>query len=287
MCHQGEVSLYVMRYGAEVEIGADEFPDFYMVSVPLAGHGVVVVDRQEALSAPNVVSPRQQFWMHKSAERTTLVVRIERRAVEKALHELLGEPPDSLVRFTAPIETRNNQARQWLTLVRAMAGPANDGLLARSPLAAGHFEQLVVHGLLGFQPHSWSAALDQQTRDRYEPPQCLRRAMSYCQEHAEQPISVGDLASVAGVSVRTLQEHFRVHAQTTPLGYLRQVRLERVRRDLIAAARCGEPVTVTDVALRWGFVHLSRFAALYRDAFGHLPSESLSIERGARSTFCG
>jgi AraC-like DNA-binding protein len=34
-------------------------------------------------------------------------------------------------------------------------------------------------------------------------------------------------------------------------------------------------VTVTEVATRWGFVSLSRFAATYRDAYGVLPSYTL------------
>jgi len=111
--------------------------------------------------------------------------------------------------------------------------------------------------------------------------------MNYCHEHASQPISVSDIAGAARVSVRTLQDMFRTHAQTTPLGYLRRIRLNRAHHDLLAAAENGGQATVTDVALRWGFVHLSRFAQLYRDTYGHLPSEALSTRRGAKSTFSG
>lgn len=286
VCHQGQVSLYSVAYGADAQVGPDELPDdFYMVTVPLAGDSLVMVGRDEALTAPSVISPGQQFLMRKTPQTDTLVVRIGRAVVDKAVRDVLGEEPSTPVRFAGVVEARSAQAQQWLALARACVGTDGGGLLARSPLAAGHFEQLLVHGLLGFQPHNRSEALTGPLRP--VTPMAVRRAMSFCEEHADQPISIRDIAAAARVSARTLQDHFRTHAQTTPLGYLRRVRLERAHRDLLAAAESGAQVTVTDIALRWGFVHLSRFAQLYRDAFGHLPSESLSAERGTRSAFSG
>jgi AraC-like DNA-binding protein len=42
----------------------------------------------------------------------------------------------------------------------------------------------------------------------------------------------------------------------------------------LRAARPGE-VTVAEVAAKWGFWHLGRFASTYRATFGELPSQSL------------
>jgi AraC-like DNA-binding protein len=49
------------------------------------------------------------------------------------------------------------------------------------------------------------------------------------------------------------------------------VRLEAVRKELRALERDDEG-TVSSVAHNWGFVHLGRFAAQYRDRFGEPPS---------------
>ncbi|WP_431934031.1 helix-turn-helix domain-containing protein [Nonomuraea jabiensis] len=40
-------------------------------------------------------------------------------------------------------------------------------------------------------------------------------------------------------------------------------------------AETGSETTVTEVALRWGFTHLSRFASFYRETYGHAPSVTL------------
>ena len=75
------------------------------------------------------------------------------------------------------------------------------------------------------------------------------------------------------MSVRSLQESFRRSLDTTPMAYLRHLRLEKVRDELMAAA--PGTVSVTDVAARWGFVHLGRFAAAYRSEFAERPSDTM------------
>ena len=69
-----------------------------------------------------------------------------------------------------------------------------------------------------------------------------------------------------------MQLAFRRHLDTTPLGYLRRVRLDYAHRQLAAADPRYESVTA--VAYRWGFSS-SRFAAYYRQAYGVLPSQTL------------
>jgi transcriptional regulator GlxA family with amidase domain len=84
---------------------------------------------------------------------------------------------------------------------------------------------------------------------------------------------VAELAEIAGMSVRSLQEGFRRHVGCAPMAYLQQVRLLRAHD----ALRRADPtrITVAAVAHRWGFAHLGRFAAAYRTRFGQTPSETL------------
>lgn len=103
----------------------------------------------------------------------------------------------------------------------------------------------------------------------------VREARRYMQVHAEAPISVPDLCEALHVSRRTLQYSFQDVLQMSPVTYLRALRLNGVRRDL----KRGGDEAVADHAARWGFWHLSRFAADYRQMFSELPSETLRLAR--------
>jgi AraC-like DNA-binding protein len=116
---------------------------------------------------------------------------------------------------------------------------------------------------------------DAAPAQRGEAPAALRRAEEFLREHAGEAVSLADAAAEARLSIRGLEGQFRRWRHTTPAAYLRSVRLESARRDLVAAHRDGVPVRVSDIARRWGFAHLGRFSSYYAEAFGELPSATL------------
>jgi AraC family transcriptional regulator, ethanolamine operon transcriptional activator len=82
------------------------------------------------------------------------------------------------------------------------------------------------------------------------------------------------LCAEVQVSQRTLEYAFRERLGTSPMGFIRRLRLHAVRRALLAAE--GEGATVTEIAMTFGFYQLGRFAAEYRAIFGELPSATLT-----------
>jgi transcriptional regulator GlxA family with amidase domain len=70
---------------------------------------------------------------------------------------------------------------------------------------------------------------------------------------------------------RALQRNFREYVGASPQEYVRRVRLGRAHDDLAA----GVGGTVAEIAFRWGFTHLSRFASAYQDRYGVAPSGTL------------
>ncbi|MGF1426711.1 AraC family transcriptional regulator [Kitasatospora sp. LaBMicrA B282] len=270
--HQGLVSVYELGYGAEVEVEVGELADFFNVQVPLAGQGSVTVDGVQLDSSRCIAGPGQRLSMVWSGEARNRILVIPAAAVQTALTSRLGETPAGTPRF-APVLGEDTATDAWLRIAADLAHWADAGLAGRSPLATAHLEQVLVHGLLDLQPHALPGTPD----DRGGPllPSALRRATAYCAEHAHEPISVADLARAARVSLRTLRAGFRTHLQTTPLAYLRRVRLDLAHHDLLAIADGRAEGTVTDVALRWGFTHLGRFAETYRQEYGITPSQRL------------
>ncbi len=93
--------------------------------------------------------------------------------------------------------------------------------------------------------------------------------------------TVGELAAHAHVSVRSLEEGFQRYLDTTPMSYLRRVRLTRAHAELALADPREQ--TVAAVARRWGFQHLGRFAQVYREQFGELPAQTLKASIRTRT----
>jgi AraC-like DNA-binding protein len=130
--------------------------------------------------------------------------------------------------------------------------------------------------LLHHHPHNYSEELAQRLPTPV--PGLVRRAERFIIDNAGAPITVSDVADHLGISLRSLQTGFRQWRETTPTAFLRRARLQLVRDELL---RPGGKVTVTAVALQYGFSHLGRFSAQYRSVFGEDPSATLRRGRAA------
>jgi AraC-like DNA-binding protein len=140
------------------------------------------------------------------------------------------------------------------------------------PLIAGSAARLLA--AVALATFASNAVTDPTAGDRHDAHgDTLRRAIAFIEEHADQDITVGGMAQAAHVTVRAVQLAFRRHLDLTPMQYLRRVRLGHAHHDLVAA----DPATtsVTAVAYRWGFASSSRFATVYRQAYGVNPSRTL------------
>jgi AraC-like DNA-binding protein len=109
-------------------------------------------------------------------------------------------------------------------------------------------------------------------------PADLKRALGWLRTRLAEPVELETLAQVAGVRPRTLETHFRTFLGTTPLGWVRRMRLARARQELL---RAGPEASVTEVALQSGFTQLGRFSGEYRKSFDELPSATLRRRRSA------
>ncbi|MGE0217852.1 helix-turn-helix transcriptional regulator [Mycolicibacterium sp.] len=119
-----------------------------------------------------------------------------------------------------------------------------------------------------------SAATDDDADRVGAGPALLRRAITFIEGSADRDIALADIADNVHLTPRAVQYMFRRHLDTTPMEYLRRVRLDHAHRELLDA----DPgtTTVQMVASRWGFGHPGRFAAMYRQAYARRPSDTLA-----------
>ena len=109
------------------------------------------------------------------------------------------------------------------------------------------------------------------------------RAKSYVLSHPFEAVTVAELCLKIGVSRRRLQYAFQEILDTSPIQYLRAIRLDRVRRELKKVS--DDTTGVQDVAARWGFWHLGHFSTDYKRMFGESPSATLRAGRARRKGF--
>lgn len=142
-------------------------------------------------------------------------------------------------------------------------------LLERSPKAMALLTEAALRLIFENVPHRLSYRLDRELLQvaRWH----THRAVDFMHANMHRPLTVADIAEAAGVSVRSLQAGFRQFKDTTPVAYLRRIRLQTAHAELSSPEN---RLPVSEVALKWGFTQMGRFAAQYRATFGVCPSET-------------
>ena len=102
----------------------------------------------------------------------------------------------------------------------------------------------------------------------------INQTKEYIFSRPEEAVTILELCHYLHVSHRTLQNAFHTVLGICPLRYLKAIRLNAVRRELLS--HYSEYKTVQDVAGAWGFWHLSQFSADYHRFFNELPSQTLA-----------
>jgi AraC-like DNA-binding protein len=268
------LSLHYIDYGTEVEVAVDAL-DFQLVQIPLAGITRVAAGSRSLTATPRsavVTGAGEPLRMRYSAGNPRLMVRVstpfltERLDLARRVGLVVPREPGLTFDIT------RGRARSWRSLLDVMLSDLErQAGLALAPLASSALELAMVDSLIA----SIAGESSGQAQERSPHEGLIKRAARLIDEHCDEPLSTPDIADAIGVSIRTLQTGFRSHLNTTPMAYVRQARLRRVR-DLLTD---GSATSVTEAALRCGVTHLGRFSLDYRAAFGESPSETLHRSR--------
>ena len=252
------------------------FDDFVLVSQQIGGRFVARAASGERLISPgeHVVLDAHTLYQLRWEENCTLFnVRLPRTEFEGAVAELTGADESNPVRFPLnrhPSKTGTMAVRKVTHFLLRNAGPG--GLLTSGALLRSQLIRMLVASIIEAYGPRLRIGDERPTGD-VRPP-AVRRAIAYLEGAAAEDVRISDVAAAARLSARALQEAFRSNLDTTPMAYLKSIRLARAHADLRRASLEGG-TTVADVAYRWGFGNLGRFAADYRREFGRSPSEVL------------
>lgn len=267
--------IYYLEYGTDVQIEPHEVEDFYLVQVPLKGQARVSLGSETFVSTPeraSLLQPGRRASMMVDQFAGHLILRLNQTMVLDALRKKLDRKPTTPLVFDPQIDLTTPSNQVFLNLLLLLVHSI-DAVTTPSSLAVREFEALLISQLILGQPSNYCDELHRGQLPGTARP--IVRAAELIEAHAHEPLTVDDIAVAVGITARALQDGFRRSYDTTPMAFLRDVRMQRVRTDLMDA----DPTrtTVTAVALKWGFLHLGRFSVLYHRRFGETPSQTLRL----------
>jgi AraC-like DNA-binding protein len=266
----GAQPVVSLRYSSPVRIEAADFRHLMLVMSCVEGaasalQGSSTASWHKGQTVPFSPDIESRLDFDRAFAQTS--VRLDIARIESMCAGRLNHPLDRPLRLELRPFSPELEAA-WQGALRLALGYESQGI--ELPAAAARaLDELLLSLVLDLHPHNYSDAL--RAPHPIAAPRLVRDA-ELLMRAAGPEVTVGDIASSLGVSVRALEAGFREWRQATPTRFLRGVRLEAAR------AALSEPngaTSVTDVALANGFLHLPRFSAYYRAAFDEYPSQTL------------
>ncbi len=248
----------------------------YWVHFPLQGVLTTTIAGEEIECDARcgvISSPTEPHVLRVSSATTRLSLEIRGDVLQHQLATLLGDSVSTPILFSPALPLGAGDGRSLAGFLRCAANEIDRDGPHWSAHIAAQFEQFMMTALLLSQPHNYTRVL--RLRERPIAPRDVRRVIEYIHENLAEAIALADLVAVSGVAGRTLLKHFREFKGVSPMRYIRNLRLARVRDELTGA----DARQVLEVATRWGFTHAGRFAVDYRQRFGESPSATLESRR--------
>lgn len=273
---QTNIDLVSFTCGSEFWIDRKSDVDSYMFQFPLSGVCSIEDKGLTAMiAAPGqlfVLNPRQRALKRWSGHCSQVMLQADRGTLERVLAAELGHECGEPLVFESSVQ--DNAVAQALSAVTQsvwrdfMQNAALDQWrIVRS------FERNLLVAFLGALRHNYSEELNSPATPAA--PYYVKRAEDFIRANLRGRIEIEDLVAVAGVSSRSLYYGFRRWRGTTPMNYLRQVRLNVAHEELKRARDTGN--NVTRIALGVGYDHLSRFSKDYKERFGQSPSATMLL----------
>ncbi|WP_250520679.1 MULTISPECIES: AraC family transcriptional regulator [unclassified Caballeronia] len=276
----GDVSLNLLGYGSEVVIDPGRLENFFLLQIPIHGNAEIECGNRRFVSTPqaaSLLSPSLPLRMRWGDACPQVILRIERGAIEEHCEKHLGESFSRPVEFE-PELSLNSPAGSCLTHLLPLLADAMsvDNHPLMNPLAFNQFKSSLINALLYGQSNTARDGIRRPAGTLA--PLFVRRVEEFIRANVQEPLTIECIAEHAGVSASRLFSGFKNYYGMSPMGYVRQLRLERVRQELVTVGGSGS-MSVTEIATKWGFAHLGRFSVEYKKHFGESPSASLRCRR--------
>ena len=253
----GPVVVAEVIVGSDVVMHCGELCSAYRVSVLRSGRVESVHRGSSLISGPGtaaVYQPEGDAGSRWAAGSRLLGVKIDRNVVEDALSDALGRQLTSQIDFTTSMSIEAGAGRSWINMLSLFAEHLfrPDSVLDHPLVGLPFVDSLVT-------AYCWRRTIRTAARSRGRTARSVLARFApqskSSKQEAHLPLTVSSIAARSHASVRSLQQGFRRHLDTSPMAYLRDVRLRRAHQSLLEA----DPSTtsVASIAYQLG-VHQPR-----------------------------
>ncbi|MEW5420592.1 AraC family transcriptional regulator [Amorphus sp. 3PC139-8] len=270
------MSVHYIDYECDAEhatVDVDQPQDGIMLKLPLAGATVISVDGDDYVVEPNqfaIIRPGAPFRAVMAGDSRHVTLTIEGSWLQGYLASRdLGLRHGDLSFQKGPYNVQTDGLLLSGVITSLICSLARgDGTLG-APGVVTHLKELITSAVLGLSPEYRLAGRADDASD--SAPAYVRRAERFMRENLDQPIDMGDIIHSSGVMRRTLYSGFRRHRGTTPMAFLKALRLKAAKQALERTPPGRN--AVTEIAMTYGFFHLGRFSRDFKLTYGVLPSE--------------
>lgn len=280
----GDFQMVDVRWEAAFELEQDPLEVGYIIYLVLAGSLTQKLDfpQQQRLrptqtlycspETATIVSPGQQLTSIASTSGAALLVAIDRDSIDLAVGKLLDRTLKQPVIFLSEIDLTRNLGLILQKFVQFLwESAATIDLADRSSLLLQKLEKAFLGCLVEGLPSNYSDDLLHQ-HDRALT--CyVRKAQVFIESHLHEDLKLEEIAAAAGVCSRLLQKAFAQECGCSPMRFVTQARLHRVRQEL--ERRSIADTKIMDVMMDYGFTQGGKFAKEYQQLFGERPSDTL------------
>lgn len=270
-----EMTLGYLEYGTPVSVHLGTAMEHFSISLPLRGCQTAQVAGERTLSEPGfglVLSPGRKLVLDLDRECSSIFVTINRELMYRELHRLVCRTIDRPLVFNMKMSVGTPQARSWWRAVEYYLNEmSNDGSIVGLPGVGADWELSLIRTFLMTQDSNYSDEIAKKISIAL--PERIARPKRYMEENFFEKICLDAVRRMSGVTPAKFSAEFKDFVGTTPIDYLKKIRLDKARQELL---KSYPRRTIASVALDVGFNHIGRFSLEYKKFFGESPKETVA-----------
>lgn len=274
--HHRTTNLHLVRLSWSTAFELIQHPslDNYIIYIVRAGFLHQQIDRQQQLMATGktatILNCSQTLLTTTSEEGEALIIILDRHSIDRVVEKLLHRSIKQAILFPSTIDLNSELGLHLQKFAQflwdnATAAQVNSTSLVLQELEAAFFASVIK----GF-PHNYSEEIVYRTDGALS--YYVHKAKAFIESHLENDLALSDIAAAVGVSSRVLQKAFSQHCDYSPMRFVTQSRLYRIRAELEGST---PDTKIVEVMMRYGITQGGKFAKEYQQLFGEKPSDTL------------